>query len=103
MTTPVSSCNGIIGLANMLFDWLVVGEEGRALLDSIDCSSLAGMHDRALIALMTYFFVRVGTAAGKMRVEDVSCRDGAVASVWIRRATCLRPSKDSQDGSARGR
>lgn len=82
----------------MLFDWLVVSqvvpvnpasavrgpkhvvkkgktpvlaaEEARALLDSIDTSSPVGLRDRALIAIMTYTFARVG-AVIKMRVEDV--------------------------------
>ncbi len=81
----------------MLFDWLVVGqviainpaapvrgprytvkkgktpvltaEEARALLDSIDASSVAGLRDRALIATMIYTFGRIG-AVLKMRVED---------------------------------
>jgi site-specific recombinase XerD len=82
----------------MLFDWLIVGgllrvnpasavrgpkhsvkkgktpvlsaDETRTLLDSIDTSSLIGLRDRALIALLTYTFARVG-AAIKMKVEDV--------------------------------
>lgn len=82
----------------MLLDWLVVGqviavnpassvrgprysvkkgktpvlaaEEARALLNSIDPSSLIGLRDRALIALMVYTFARVG-AVVKMRVEDM--------------------------------
>jgi site-specific recombinase XerD len=81
-----------------LFDWLVVGQvmptnpasavrgpkhsvkkgktpvltadEARALLDSIDTSSVMGQRDRALIALMTFTFARVSAAAEKMRVED---------------------------------
>jgi site-specific recombinase XerD len=81
----------------MLFDWLVTGhvlemnpahavrgpkyivrkgktpvlspEEIRQLLDSIEAETLMGLRDRALIALMTYTFARVG-AAIKMRVED---------------------------------
>jgi len=81
----------------MLFDWLVVGhiieanpagsvrgpkyvlkrgktpvlsaEEARQLLDSIDTESLAGLRDRALIAIMVYSFARV-SAAVSMRVED---------------------------------
>jgi integrase/recombinase XerD len=81
----------------MLFDWMVVGqvieqnpahavrcpkyvmkkgktpvltgEEARALIDSIDTGSLIGKRDRALIALMTYAFARVG-AALNMKVED---------------------------------
>ena len=82
----------------VLFDWLVVGqvmptnpassvrgprhsvrkgktpvlaaEEARALLDAIDASTLPGLRDRALVALMVYSFARVG-AAIQMRVEDV--------------------------------
>ena len=81
----------------MLFDWLVVGqvvptnpahavrgprhsvkkgktsvlstEEMRALLDSIDITTLIGLRDRALISLMGYTFARVG-AAISMKVED---------------------------------
>lgn len=81
----------------VLFNWLVVGqvietnpatpvrgpkhsvkkgktrvltaEETRTLLDSIDLSTVIGLRDRALIALMVYTFARVG-AVTKMRVED---------------------------------
>jgi integrase/recombinase XerD len=81
----------------MLFDWLVVGqiievnpshavrgpkhvvtkgrtpvlnrEEARALLSSIDTSTLTGLRDRALIGIMIYTFARVG-AVLQMKVED---------------------------------
>jgi site-specific recombinase XerD len=81
----------------MLFDWLVVGqvlatnpahavrgpthvvkrgktpfltaEQTRRLLDSIDVSTVVGLRDRALIAVMTYALARVG-AVVSMRVED---------------------------------
>src|SRR5271156_862672 len=81
-----------------LFDWLVTGQvvpvnpagsvrgprhvvtsgqtpgldpaEARALLDSIDTSTHAGLRDRALIGLMVYSFARIGAALG-MTVEDV--------------------------------
>ncbi len=81
----------------MLFDWLVVGhvmdvnpahsvrgpkhvvkkgkapvlatDEARVLLDSIDASTVMGLRDRALIALMAYTFARV-SAATAMKVED---------------------------------
>ncbi len=81
----------------MLFDWLVVGQivatnpagsvrgpkhsvrqgktpvltaaEARTLLDSIDVTDLIGLRDRAIIALMTYTFARVG-ALIKMMGED---------------------------------
>jgi site-specific recombinase XerD len=83
----------------MLFDWLVVGQviasnpassvrgpkysvkkgktavlaadEARTLLDSIDTSTVVGLRDRALIALMVFSFARVSAAAEKMLVEDV--------------------------------
>lgn len=81
----------------MLFDWLVTGqvipsnpahavrgprysvskgatpvlssEEARELIRSIDTSTLVGLRDRALIALMTYTFARV-SAAVSMKLED---------------------------------
>ena len=81
----------------MLFDWLVVGqvietnpahavrgprhvvkkgrtpvldrEEARALLSSIDTSTLVGLRDRALIGIMIYTFARVG-AVLQMNVGD---------------------------------
>jgi site-specific recombinase XerC len=81
----------------MLFDYLVVGQilainpahavrgpkhsvkrgktpvlsaaQARQLLDSIDVSTIVGLRDRALIALMTFSFARVSAAVG-MRVED---------------------------------
>jgi integrase/recombinase XerD len=81
----------------MLFDWLVTGgilatnpahavrgpkhvvksgktpvltvEQARALLDSIDTSTVVGLRDRALISLMTFAFARIGAVVA-MRVED---------------------------------
>jgi site-specific recombinase XerD len=80
-----------------LFDWLVVGQivpvnpaasvrgprhvvtvgrtpvldpsEARQLLDAIDVSTVIGLRDRALIALMVYSFARIGAALA-MKVED---------------------------------
>ena len=43
--------------------------QARQLLDSIDVSTVVGLRDRAMIALMTFSFARVGAAVG-MRVED---------------------------------
>jgi site-specific recombinase XerC len=81
-----------------LFDWLVTGQvvpvnpagsvrgprhvvtsgqtpvrdpsEARALIDSIDVTTYAGLRDRALIGLMVYPFARIGAALG-MTVEDM--------------------------------
>jgi site-specific recombinase XerD len=44
-------------------------DEARKLLDSIDVTTLVGLRDRALIAMMAYSFARV-SAAVAMRVED---------------------------------
>jgi site-specific recombinase XerD len=91
-----------------LFDWLVVGQvvpvnpaasvrgpqhivkagktpvldriEARALLDSIDITTPAGLRDRALIALMVYSFARVGAALA-MKVEDVFVQS---RRLWVR-------------------
>jgi site-specific recombinase XerD len=81
----------------MLFDWLVTGgivatnpehavrgptqvvkrgktpvltsAEARALLDSIDTSTVVGLRDRALLSVMVFTFARVGAVVA-MRVED---------------------------------
>ncbi len=81
----------------MLCDWLVVGQvlpvnpassvrgpkhvvkkgktpvltagEARELLDSIDCTKIVGLRDRALIGVMVYSFARVSAAVG-MNVES---------------------------------
>lgn len=81
----------------MLFDWLVTGgilavnpahavrgpkhvvkrgktpvltaDQARALLGSVDTSTLVGLRDRALIGVMTYSFARIGAVVA-MRVED---------------------------------
>ena len=81
----------------MCFDWLVTGqivpmnpaasvrgpkyvvkrgktpvlsaEEARQLLDSIDCSNVVGLRDRAIIGTMIYTFARV-SAVTSMSVED---------------------------------
>ena len=92
----------------MLFDWLVVrnilstnpissvktprysvnigktphlaAHEARQLLDTIDVSTIKGLRDRALIALMTYTFARIG-AALKLKHEDLYWQEGRL---WVR-------------------
>jgi site-specific recombinase XerC len=44
-------------------------DQARALIESIDASTLVGLHERALIGVMTYAFARIG-AVVSMRVED---------------------------------
>jgi integrase len=54
--------------------------EARALRDSIEVASVAGLRDRALIALMVYSFARIGAALG-MTVEDVYTQN---RRLWVR-------------------
>jgi integrase len=54
--------------------------EARALLDSIDTSTVVGLRDRALIGLMIYSFARIGAALG-MTVEDVFTQN---RRLWVR-------------------
>ena len=49
---------------------VLTGEEVRTLFDSIDCTTLIGLRDRALIATMAYTFGRID-AVLKVKVEDV--------------------------------
>jgi hypothetical protein len=56
-------------------------DEARERLDAIDTSTIMGLRDRALIALITFTFARVGAAAGKMRVEDVYVQG---RRTWVR-------------------
>jgi len=91
-----------------LFDWLVTGqvvpvnpassvrgpshtvtvgktpvlapEEARALIDSIEVTTITGLRDRALIALMVFSFARIGAALG-MKVEDVFTQN---RRLWVR-------------------
>jgi site-specific recombinase XerC len=48
---------------------VLTADEARALLDSIDISTLVGLRDRALISVMTFAFARI-SAVIAMRVED---------------------------------
>jgi site-specific recombinase XerD len=48
---------------------VLTGEQARELLDSIDVSTLVGLRDRAVIAVMTFAFARIGAVAA-MGVED---------------------------------
>src|SRR3984893_11846475 len=59
--------------------------EARALLDSIDMSSVVGLRDRALIGLMVYSFARIGAALG-MAVEDVFTRHDGYGCGCAKRA-----------------
>lgn len=91
-----------------LFDWMVVGQampsnpahtvrapkysvrrgktpvlapaEARQLLDSIEVDTMIGLRDRALIAMMTYSFARIG-AVTAMEIRDVYVQN---RRLWLR-------------------
>jgi site-specific recombinase XerD len=48
---------------------VLIAEQARQLLDSIDTTTIAGLRDRALIGLMLYTFGRVSAVVG-MEIED---------------------------------
>lgn len=48
---------------------VLTAAEARQLLDSIDCTRIVGLRDRALIGVMVYSFARV-SATIRMNVED---------------------------------
>ena len=54
--------------------------EARALLDSIDTTTHAGLRDRALIGLMVYSLARIGAALG-VAVENVYTQN---RRLWVR-------------------
>jgi site-specific recombinase XerD len=59
---------------------VLAGDEARALLSSIDTSTLIGLRDRALIAAVTYTFARVSAVLGmKVRYYFVKGRRS-----WVR-------------------
>jgi hypothetical protein len=60
---------------------VLAGEQAREPLDSIDVSTLVGLRDRALIAVMTFAFARIGAVVA-MRVADY-CPNGK--RWWVRR------------------
>lgn len=59
---------------------VLTAEETRQLLDSIDCSTLIGLRDRAIIATMVYTFARIG-AVSRLLVEDVFVQK---RRLWLR-------------------
>jgi integrase/recombinase XerD len=96
-TMSAPSVKQHLACIRMLFDWLVIGqvvpsnpahsvrgprhsvtkgstkvlssEEATALLTNMDVTTVVGLRDRALIAVMTYTFARVGAVVA-LSVED---------------------------------
>jgi site-specific recombinase XerD len=66
---PASSVRGPKHVVKKGKTPVLMPEEARALLDSIDPTSIAGLRDRALIGVMVFSFARVSAVIG-MNVED---------------------------------
>ncbi|HEY6262156.1 MAG TPA: tyrosine-type recombinase/integrase [Nitrospiraceae bacterium] len=66
---PASSVRGPKHVVRKGKTPVLSAEEARELLDSIDVGTVAGLRDRALIAVMVYSFARVGAVVA-MNVED---------------------------------
>lgn len=68
-TNPASSVRGPKYVVKRGKTPVLKADQARALLDSIDTTTIVGLRDRALLGLMCYTFARVGAAVG-MSVED---------------------------------
>ncbi len=68
-TNPATSVRGPRHVVNKGKTPVLLAEEARVLLDSIDTRAVIGLRDRALIGVMVYSFARVSATVG-MNVED---------------------------------
>ena len=68
-TNPATSVRGPTQVGRTGKTPVLQPAEARQLLDTIDTSTLRGLCDRALLAVMVYSFARVSAVVG-MRVED---------------------------------
>jgi integrase len=66
---PASSVRGPKHVVRKGKTPVLTAEEARALLDSIDATTIAGQRDRAMIAIMVFSFARVGAVVA-MNVQD---------------------------------
>jgi site-specific recombinase XerD len=68
-TNPASSVRGPTHVVKRGKTPVLTADQARKLLDAIDISTVGGLRDRALIAVMVYSFARV-SAVVSMDVED---------------------------------
>ena len=68
-TNPATSVRGPTHVGRTGKTPVLQPAEARQLLDTIDTSTVRGLRDRALLAVMVYSFARVSAVVG-MRVED---------------------------------
>jgi integrase len=67
---PASAVRGPKHVVKIGVTPVLDGKEWRKLVDAIPTDTVRDLHDRALIATLTYSFARIG-AALKMKVEDL--------------------------------
>jgi integrase/recombinase XerC len=79
-TNPAGSVRGPAHVVRPGKTPVLSPEEARALIDSIEITTPAGLRDRALIGLMMFSFARIGAALG-MKVEDVFTQNHRL---WVR-------------------
>src|SRR5271163_3830891 len=98
-TNPAHAVRGPKHVVKTGMTTVLTGEQARELLDNIDVSTLVGLRDRALIAVMTFAFARIGAVVA-MRVEDyyangkrwwVRCMRKAASAMRCRRITIWKP------------
>ncbi len=68
-TNPATSVRGPRHVVKKGKTPVLLADEARALIDSIEVGSITGLRDRAMIGVMVYSFARV-SAAVRMNVED---------------------------------
>ena len=68
-TNPATSVRGPTHVGRTGKTPVLQPAEARQLLDTIDTSTVRGLRDRALLAVMVYSFARISAVVG-MRVED---------------------------------
>ena len=69
MTNPASSVRGPRHVVKKGSTPVLLADEARQLLDSIDIGTIVGLRDRAIIGVMVYSFARV-SATLRMNVAD---------------------------------
>ncbi len=77
---PASAVRGPTYVVKKVKTPVLLGEEARALLDSIKTDTLVRLRDRAFISLLVYTFARV-SAAVQMNGEDVYTQG---KRLWVR-------------------
>jgi site-specific recombinase XerD len=80
VVNPAHSVRGPSHVVKVGKTTVLAPEEARALIDSIDITTRAGLRDRALIGLMVFSLARIGATLG-MKVEDVFTQN---RRLWVR-------------------